>query len=837
MLGALPSVARAVPGDGSLEPEIPDLPWEAPAGGFDWSVPERFTQKADGRFNWRYDKASGRYDSDYVQPVDWPVDLYGCQSEDDAATPDATSNTYTFVPAHGEPVSGQRCAVQVRFPREGFYQVRMAVYRPDGSLLGRWEKTVVVKDLLIVSIGDSYASGEGAPEYRRQSGEEYGDWVDDRCHRSSYSGPAQAARALERGDPKTSVTFLSFACSGGNINREYLDWDPPASSFPIKCDYVPPLGLYCYDDPNFPWDPYRPGSPDKNAGSGILGPYRGAQPTDPDDYSAAAKMPSQIDQLRDALALDTTPADRIRQVDVLLLSAGGNDAGFGLLAMACVVQDDCVNPDVTFTDVDDRTKVPLATRVANDLAAMPARYDALADALTADGRLAIAATFITEYPDPGTERRSDSNEIEECEEIIEDIGWLARMEINGRQWGADRPWGTELGFARNVFLPGLNGSIRDAAQRNGWHYVGGISDGFRGHGYCVGANDREEHARFIQTAAMSAVYQGPDDRGKTKGTLHPNEQGYRVYRDRILDAVRPHVASVLPDGNVSYTFDTTPPTASASLAPAANGAGWHAGPVTVTVTAQAGGTNTLSHVEHQLDGGAWQRTSGSQATVAITGDGDHTLKYRAVDKALNDSSEGVTTLKIDTQDPTAVVTMPTEDLYLLGEDIAVAYRCDDDRSGVASCTGPVPSGGQLDTASAGAHSFRVDAVDNAGNDFSTVVPYRVAYDVCPLFRQDRSYKSGQAAPIRLQLCDANGGNASVADVLVTAAGLTKIDDSASTSVEDSGNSNPDGGFRYDDELGAYVFNLSTKGLSPGTWQLNFKATGDTTTHSVTFGVR
>jgi len=49
-------------------------------------------------------------------------------------------------------------------------------------------------------------------------------WQDQRCDRSGYSGPAQAALALEAADPHTSVTFISFACSGASLNTPQYAW-------------------------------------------------------------------------------------------------------------------------------------------------------------------------------------------------------------------------------------------------------------------------------------------------------------------------------------------------------------------------------------------------------------------------------------------------------------------------------------------------------------------------------------------------------------------------------------------------------------------------------------
>lgn len=533
-----PTAAHALPLD-PIEPDLPDPPpptYTAPAGGFDWSVPERFTAKADGRYDWKYDEAAGTYHSSYVNPTSFPVDLDGCRTQYDAEHPTSTQNTYEFVTADGKRVVGRSCRPRLSFPKEGSYQTRLTVRTPSGSLLGSWTKDVVVKDILVVVLGDSIAAGEGAPEHQRRFLETWGDWVDDRCHRSSFSGPAQAARRLEQEDRRTSVTFLSFACSGATINK----------------------AMAAEADAGNPWKPF---ASDNNAGSGVLGPYIGVQPPTGD---RSDKLPSQIDQLKRALGVTTgRPLAQRRQIDALVMSAGANDAGFGLIGTACIASDYC--NDESYTRPDGTTRARMTEIVAGELAAMPGRYDALAAALRPTNLgVDVRGTFITEYADPGTEVRADTGQVEECEEILEDVAWLGGMEMEGRQWirgQAVADWksrSTELGYARKTFLPTLNGHAAAAASRHGWTMVGGISDRFLGHGYCVGANDQDHPARFIQTAALSAEQQGPvttiAHRDKTRGMLHPNVRGYAVYRDQILGAARGHVQALGPDRGLRYAF-------------------------------------------------------------------------------------------------------------------------------------------------------------------------------------------------------------------------------------------------------------------------------------------
>jgi hypothetical protein len=65
--------------------------------------------------------------------------------------------------------------------------------------------------------------------------------------------------------------------------------------------------------------------------------------------------------------------------------------------------------------------------------------------------------------------------------------------------------------------------------------------------------------------------------------------------------------------------------------------------------------------------------------------------------------------------------------YAHGEVVAAGYSCADEPggSGLASCVGTLPSGGALDTSTAGSFSFSVTATDDAGNTASRTVTYTV----------------------------------------------------------------------------------------------------------------
>jgi hypothetical protein len=111
-------------------------------------------------------------------------------------------------------------------------------------------------NFVILSIGDSVASGEGNPSIRNRSGlngktvpawsfwddayssyegyvhpaDEASEWPSQKfpCHRSGFAGPAQAANTLVASNPDSHITFIHYACSGATIEPN----DTAASAAP-----------------------------------------------------------------------------------------------------------------------------------------------------------------------------------------------------------------------------------------------------------------------------------------------------------------------------------------------------------------------------------------------------------------------------------------------------------------------------------------------------------------------------------------------------------------------------------------------------------------------------
>jgi hypothetical protein len=100
----------------------------------------------------------------------------------------------------------------------------------------------------------------------------------------------------------------------------------------------------------------------------------------------------------------------------------------------------------------------------------------------------------------------------------------------------------------------------------------------------------------------------------------------------------------------------------------------------------------------------------------------------------------------------------------------------------------------------------------------------ITYNVCPLYDQTTPKKLGSTIPIKLQLCDVNGVTQSSSAIVVHATAVAVVGSPNDLTPDDSGNANPDNDFRYDGSQ--YIFNLSTKNMSVGMWQMFFTASND-----------
>lgn len=284
--------------------------------------------------------------------------------------------------------------------------------------------------------------------------------------------------------------------------------------------------------------------------------------------------------------------------------------------------------------------------------------------------------------------------------------------------------------------------------------------------------------------------------------------------------------------NVTIRLDKTPP----SINCGAPDGLWHATDVSIACTAGDSGSG-LANVGDASFSLSTSVPSGTETANAATG------THSVCDVAGNCATAGpVGDNMVDKKPPSINVSSPAAGgSYLLNQAVNASYSCADGGSGVATCSGKMASGSPIDMASVGSKTFTVNATDKVGNvAVPQSVSYSVAYAVCLLYDPTRAAQSGSTIPLKIQLCDGNNADASISTVVVHGVSLVQVSTSASEVLQASGNANPDNDFRFDSTLGptgGYIFNLSTKGLTTGTYVLSFTAGPDPTSHTLTFQVR
>jgi lysophospholipase L1-like esterase len=232
---------------------------------FTWSAPTHFGSERDQL------ERIVESRPDQVSRGPWPIDL----RVSGEACAKGARYSWKVDGKRVLPERTQGCSFTYAFPREGDYAVEL-ITRLDGRRLASTE-TVSVQDLLIVSLGDSVASGESVPDVP-DAGQ--ATWQSARCHRSARAGTAKAAKLIEDDDPRTSVTFVHLACSGATI---------PA---------------------------------------GLIGPYEGVEsPENEPPLEAQVRVLNRI--------------AAVRPVDAVLISIGANDVDFGRIVRFCAVHGDC----------------------------------------------------------------------------------------------------------------------------------------------------------------------------------------------------------------------------------------------------------------------------------------------------------------------------------------------------------------------------------------------------------------------------------------------------------------------------------------------------------------
>lgn len=239
--------------------------------------------------------------------------------------------------------------------------------------------------IVIVALGDSYASGEGNPDYpgewnpqtqlpgdhnlewlveyeeRLDSPPEAPEadikhWVDDTCHRSFYSHQSLTALKIASENPHAYVSFLHYACTGAEIfdgllvpqyqawgEGEYVPYSQVNFAVRELCQSETPLSEI---DPT-----YEAVTAAETDGIVVRAFHRRGGPGNkPRSHSNLIPNPSQDNFSRytrrvradkgghfPQSGLVTCPSGKIRTPDHVFLNIGGNDIGFADIVQYFVI--------------------------------------------------------------------------------------------------------------------------------------------------------------------------------------------------------------------------------------------------------------------------------------------------------------------------------------------------------------------------------------------------------------------------------------------------------------------------------------------------------------------
>jgi lysophospholipase L1-like esterase len=372
------------------------------------------------------------------------------------------------------------------------------------------ETTIKVRDVFIVGMGDSFASGEGNPdvpvEFSREREVAYGTWpggdlngyparlgawsdVGDRrfldynprwlnqpCHRSLYSHQLRVALQLALEDPQRAITFVSFACAGAEV------------SFGLLIRYK-----------GTEWAPNPPDRP--QVGAAVITQCNNEIPPE-EKYPVAFSINGQLPELAD-IPLARCPPDKARPIDLVLLSIGGNDIGFASLVANAVLSNKgrlrqlggWMGTVIEAADAEAR------------LPQLELRYKALNRAL--HGNLHIPwnesdRIILSAYPVMAS--AADGKSI--CRSGTEGMNVFPEFKLDAKRAEAGEKVGEKL-----------TRTMRKSAAALGWTFSEAHRAQFAGRGICVGnGNDPTDGMMFPR---------------KQNGRWHPfNPADYRPYAPR-----------------------------------------------------------------------------------------------------------------------------------------------------------------------------------------------------------------------------------------------------------------------------------------------------------------
>lgn len=230
-------------------------------------------------------------------------------------------------------------------------------------------------------------------------------------------------------------------------------------------------------------------------------------------------VPPQITQLRDLRKAGVT-------VDMVLLTVGGNDIGFGEVVTSCFLGDCTQNWAAYLQTIADRgDHANLYRQIANEI-------NRPADIKARDG--AVAPVIVSPYPDPFWEPTQGR-----CNGLDTLTDWPAMTAIllsRGSRVTDPGFSATEIVLSKQI-LVALNkqveAGVEEAAGQvdsDGNHYPVFFADTVAG--MATGHTICQDDSYFVRLTPTNAVTYGAG--GRLEELFHPNQPGHRAWADAII---------------------------------------------------------------------------------------------------------------------------------------------------------------------------------------------------------------------------------------------------------------------------------------------------------------
>ncbi|QEI06593.1 hypothetical protein FXN63_12690 [Pigmentiphaga aceris] len=378
---------------------------------------------------------------------------------------------------------------------------RVSLVAESGVLQGNLSG--VVRDLTLVGIGDSYASGEGNPDrpavntvhlsgHMSESGavnfsalsgfgwtktylpNTSAEWLDAKCNRSIYSYQVMSAAYIAAKNPKTLVRFAHWSCTGAEVFDGLLF--PQGITPKVDSAGLSQAGI--------------PSQLDQLV-SALCKTQTGRKVIDLSPYEKYRSIdPKQRVRHYNAMAC---PTGNLKKPDAILLSVGGNDVHFGRVVMHVLAP---AGGGPLWREGGLRVISPMSPGEASEALQngwLRQRYDILDSVLLAqfgDITAPMPSVFQLNYPNPllretGYCRTQGSLGTDSLAEVFSANG--------SRGWNI-----TEL-EAKNttkLVIEPLQLAVRANAARPGWVIVDGHLDEFKKHGFCSPENQDARRVEY-----------------------------------------------------------------------------------------------------------------------------------------------------------------------------------------------------------------------------------------------------------------------------------------------------------------------------------------------------